>query len=49
MYEKHNYDAKHIWNSNEIGIQVSRQLSVEVWQSEVHIKFITLYLGPKNG
>ncbi len=30
MYEKHNYDAKHIWNSNETGIQASRRSSAEV-------------------
>jgi len=30
MYEKHNYNAKHIWNSNETVIQASKQLGAKV-------------------
>ncbi len=30
MYSQHNYNSDHIWNSNEIGIQVGKQFRTKV-------------------
>jgi hypothetical protein len=30
MYEKHNYNAKYIWSSNETVIQASKQVGAKV-------------------
>jgi hypothetical protein len=30
LYNKHNYDVNHIWNSDEIGIQAGKQARAKI-------------------
>jgi hypothetical protein len=49
LHNKHNYPLDHIWNCDEIGIQVGRQFMHKCLQKGDHNKSIAQYQNQRNG